>query len=102
MVFMILYVFDVANSTKVTPLSFFSSSRNLTVAVSTGSVLFSICALKSPVTIVFGLVSLKSHQRRCRRYVCFLLNMMLLVHILALSIACSALLCTQNILLLWG
>ena len=49
------------------PLSFLNSSSNLPVAVS------------------IGLVSLNSHRRRCRSYLCVLLSM-LLVHILALSL----------------
>ena len=68
MVFMILYFLDVAHSTKVSLLSFLNSSPNLPVAVSIGFVLLPICILKSLITIVYGLVSLKSHRRRYISY----------------------------------
>ena len=50
MEFMILNVLDDAHSTEVSPLSFLNS--NLPVDVSIGFVLFPVCALKSPMTIV--------------------------------------------------
>ena len=52
MVFMILYFLYVAQYTKVSSLSFLNPTPNLPVSVSTWFVIYPICALKSPITIV--------------------------------------------------
>ena len=51
-VFVTLYFFDIAHSAKVSLISFLNSNLNLPVAVSIGFLLFLICALKPPITIM--------------------------------------------------
>ena len=78
MVYMILYFLDIAHSTKVSPLSFFISTPNLPVSIGFVRVHWNLSILSCN-----GLVYLRYHSRRCRRYLCLLHNMLL--HIRTLS-----------------
>ena len=90
MVFMILYFLDVAHSA-----SFVSQFKPKFAHCDfhRGFVLFPIFTLKSHYYRVRS-ASLKSHRHHCRSYLGLLKS--------ALSLVCSALLCTEQVLLLWG
>ena len=83
----------------VSPLSFLNSSPIFPVAISIRFVIFLISAMTFPVTIVwlFGFPKVSSTSLY-KLFMASSESMMLLVHILALSLVCSALLWIQQVL----
>ena len=102
---MILKFFDVAHSTRVSPLSFRWPRPKHPVALSVVFVCPPTFALKSPITIlllcnVFGFPG--SYQWCCRSCLSLRLTEMSLAHILERSSVGICLLCLGLVLLLWN